>query len=270
MSLYTQTNATFVCTLVNSEAQALIIGPVGTDVEITIMKAATSLTQSTVMKRRGARNTEAPCPHRPALANYQEPPHQIHLDAPVIQPADGHESPPFPQGDTAPAPKSKSETKDLLKEANVCRVDSASRAVVDTNHLGTQDCDKDESRCTLASPLNADGDGRECYVIDHRGDLPHDGESGLFIGTQVSGDDAFASPELLSSPPAVQNVHVRDGCGGGKSASKSSFSSRGPRSLVEGRGPGERGNALSRLYKSTASCQVQDTFSKCQTKVQLN
>ena len=49
----------FICTLVNSEAQALIIGPVGTDVEITIMKAATSLTQSAVMKRRGARNTEA-------------------------------------------------------------------------------------------------------------------------------------------------------------------------------------------------------------------
>jgi hypothetical protein len=223
-----------------------------------------------------------PCPQRPALANYQEPPHQILLDAPAIQPADGHESPPPTQGDTAPAPKSKSETKDLLKVANVCGADSASRAVVDTNHLSTariqepQDCDKDEYkyRCTLASPLNADGDGRECYIIDHRGDLHDDGESGLFIGIQFSGDDAFASPELLSSPPAVQNVPVHDGCGGGKSAAKSSFSSRGPRSLVEGRGPGERGKALSRLYKSTASCQVvlrkcQNTFSKCQTKVQL-
>jgi len=40
-------------------AQALITGPVGSDVKITISKATTRLTKSAVLTRRGASNTNA-------------------------------------------------------------------------------------------------------------------------------------------------------------------------------------------------------------------
>ena len=79
-------------------AQALITGPVGSDVKITISKAETGLNKSAVLTRRGAINTKAAqpipqpisSPPACALTDSHGPENQMNIVAPTMRPADGH------------------------------------------------------------------------------------------------------------------------------------------------------------------------------------